>query len=266
MLILGFVLALVVELGLPIVLAAALRRRLGASWRFFLYGAIVFTVFQLLTRIPAVTVLGNVVKPGEHGQVFAWAWIVALSLTAGLFEEVGRYVGYRWLFKPSERTVDNGLMYGVGHAGIESIALVGLSVLSTLLTVIALQRVDVAQLNLPPAQADQLRQILAMSWWTPLLGAFERVGTLLVHVSLSLLVLRVFLTGRIVWLWLAIGYHALFDFVVAGFAVRYLGAVGAEGVLAVFAALSLGFIVWYWRARPDDGSALRLAEGSQPNG
>jgi uncharacterized membrane protein YhfC len=248
-LVFGFVVALIVEFGLPIGLALWLRRRFGISWRYFFYGALIFAAFQLLTRVPLVAILSSALAPASRGETFVWAWIAGLSLTAGLFEEIGRYVGYRWLFKPGERTVENGLMYGVGHAGIESIVLVGLPVLATLINVLALSRVDLAQLNLPPEQVKQIQQLLAMPWWMPLLGAFERIATLCVHVSLSLLVLRVFQTGRLVYLWLAVGYHALVNFITVGIALRYLGAVGSEAVIAVFGALSLAYIIRTWRAR-----------------
>jgi uncharacterized membrane protein YhfC len=85
----------------------------------------------------------------------------------------------------------------------------------------------------------------------PLLGAFERIATLSVHVSLSLLVLRVFETDRLRYLWLAVGYHALANIASVGIALRYLGPVGSEAVLAVFGALSLAYIVWRWRTRDE---------------
>lgn len=252
MLILGYALAVIVEFGLPIGLGLYLRRRYRAPWRLFLYGALIFAAFQLFTRVPAVTLLGSVVQPGRHGEAFVWAWIAGLSLSAGIFEEVGRYVGYRWLFKPDERTARNALMFGAGHGGFESMALVGLSVLSTMVTVIALSRADLAQLGLAPEQLAQVRQLLAMDWWMPLLGAFERVCAITVHVSLSLLVLQVFRTGRFRWLWLAVGYHGLMNFAIVGLGARFLGPVGAEGVAAAFAAFSAFLIYRLMSASADD--------------
>jgi uncharacterized membrane protein YhfC len=55
--------------------------------------------------------------------------LIALpSLTAGVFEETARYIAYRFLLK--EHNMENGLIYGVGHGGIESIMLVGVNVVT----------------------------------------------------------------------------------------------------------------------------------------
>ena len=261
--VLGYALALIVEFGLPIALGLYLRRRYGAPWRFFLYGALIFAAFQLFTRVPAVAVLGSVVQPGKQGETFVWLWIAGLSLSAGIFEEVGRYVGYRWLFKPGERTGRNALMFGVGHGGFEAIALVGVSVLATMLSVVALSRADVSQLGLAPEQAAAVEQLLAMPWWMPLLGAFERVCAVTIHVSLSLFVLQVFATGRLRWLWLAIGYHGLMNFATVGLGMRLLGPIGAEGVIAAFALLS-GYLIYRLLRRGDGPEAAERSVGVHP--
>ena len=252
MLVAGFVVALLVDFGLPVALGVYLHRRFGVSWRFFLYGALVFAGFQLFTRIPLVTLLGGLLRPNQLPATYQWAWLAGLALTAGIFEEVGRYVGYRWLFSAKERTWDRALMFGVGHGGLEAMGFVGLQVLSSLLTVVALSRVDVGQLNLPEAQAAQVRALLSLPWWMPLVGAFERVGAMAIQVSLAVVVLQAFVRGRLAWLWAAIAYHALVDFASVG-ASRLLtpagpvgssagGVVAVEGVVAVFALVSVWLI------------------------
>jgi hypothetical protein len=57
--------------------------------------------------------------------------------------------------------------------------------------------------------------------------------------------LQVFLRRSILWLFLSIAYHAAFNMAALIAAVR-LGAVGAEGVLAVFSLLSL-FVIFRLR-------------------
>src|SRR5215467_9912701 len=49
------------------------------------------------------------------GLLFAWA------LSSGLFEEVGRYVGYRVFMGREEKTWSKAVMYGIGHGGAETI-------------------------------------------------------------------------------------------------------------------------------------------------
>src|SRR5437868_2858479 len=102
----------------PLVLAWEARRRLKVTWRYFLYGALIFFIFQVITRVPLVTWLQSMLAPQLKASVpLQFGWITALALTAGLFEEIGRYVGYRWLMRNDEKTWDKAIMYGIGHGG-----------------------------------------------------------------------------------------------------------------------------------------------------
>src|SRR5690242_13519875 len=97
----GFIASLAVafifSLGYPLVLAIIAHRRLKVGWRYFGFGALIFFVFQIITRVPAVFILQNVfARQLQTSTTFRISWLVILALTAGLFEEVGRYVGYRF--------------------------------------------------------------------------------------------------------------------------------------------------------------------------
>ncbi|HEX5416680.1 MAG TPA: YhfC family glutamic-type intramembrane protease, partial [Chloroflexota bacterium] len=184
-------------------------------------------------------------------------WLAFLALTAGLFEEVGRYVGYRWLFRGQDKTWPRAVMYGVGHAALESWFIMVITVVGVI-NIIALSRTNLA--TLPPAvQAPAAQQLAALSTqpvWLPLLGAWERLWTLPVQVALSVLVLQVFRQGSLRWLWLAILAHAFVDF--TALAVGLITAIPGfprtlliEGLVAVFGIIALGVIV---RFRGDGGS------------
>jgi uncharacterized membrane protein YhfC len=117
--------AILFEIALPLVLAIVARRRLGVGWRYFGYGALIFFLFQMISRVPLVQVLQTLLAP-QLRESFALraAWVTVLALTAGLFEEVGRYVGYRWLMRREEKTWSKAVMYGLGHGGLESMVLI----------------------------------------------------------------------------------------------------------------------------------------------
>src|SRR5690349_12396921 len=84
----------------PLVLALIARIRLQVSWRYFWYGALIFFVLQMLIRVPLVIWLQGLIAPQLAKSVpLQIAWVVALAITAGLFEEIGRYIGYRWLMR-----------------------------------------------------------------------------------------------------------------------------------------------------------------------
>ena len=54
---------------------------------------------------------------------------VFYGLSAGLFEEIARYLTYRFWLKDSQNW-KSGLMFGAGHGGIEAMILGALALLS----------------------------------------------------------------------------------------------------------------------------------------
>jgi uncharacterized membrane protein YhfC len=55
--------AILFEVALPIALALIARRRLGVGWRYFGYGALIFFLFQLISRVPIVQVTQALIAP-----------------------------------------------------------------------------------------------------------------------------------------------------------------------------------------------------------
>ena len=260
-----------------VVLAIVARRRLGVGWRYFWFGVLIFAVFQLVTRAPAVGVIGLVYgKQIQSSPVLHWGWLAILVVTAGLFEEVGRYVGYRLLMRREGKTWNKAIMYGLGHGGLESILLVGLAGLYSLLQLVTISAVGLQ--IVPAAQrtqvAQQLHVIAALPGWFPLLAAWERLWTVPVQVALSVLVLQVFQRGNIGWLWLAVLAHAVVDGVAVAVPQWIGSSVGTvrtdlivDGILAVFGLIAL-WIIFALRDRPgqatipEDLAAPEQAVGS----
>jgi uncharacterized membrane protein YhfC len=85
----------------------------------------------------------------------------------------------------------------------------------------------------------QVRAMLAVPWYGTLLGALERLFALILHLSLSLLVLQVFVRGRLYWLLLAILWHALANALAVYLMVTTNPYVteGAVAVMALFSAI-----------------------------
>lgn len=241
----------------PLVLAVIAHRRLKVSWKYFAYGALIFFVFQLITRVPAVLAIQAAITPRlEASPALLYTWLAILVLTAGLFEEVGRYVAFRWLMRREEKTWNKAVMYGLGHGGLESIVLVGGLAILTLVNILVLSSIGLS--SIPAAQraqvAQQLAAIGAQPAWFPLLAAWERLWTIPVQVALSVLVLQVFRRNNIGWLWLAILAHAIVDGVSVGLIqVLRPGGISAslivEAVVAVFGVIAL-WIIWALRDRP----------------
>lgn len=261
-LIASYVVAIAFEIIFPLVVGYVIHRRYGVRWKIFLYGALVFFLSQLITRIPLVQILQVVfAQTLQSSQIILYAWFVALALTAGLFEEIGRYLGYRFLVK-NDKTWQVGLMFGAGHGGLESMVLIGGLALLGFINVIAISTMNLSQLNLPPEQVAQIQaarqQIAALDWWLPLLGAYERFVAMFLHIAASILVLQVFLRGSWVWLVLAILYHALVDLAAIVLANQHISAVELEALLTITLPINL-WIIYYFRPHPARDAAVAPA-------
>lgn len=261
--------AIVFELVFPVALALLVRKRFGIGWRYFLYGALIFFLFQLVTRVPAVMGIQAIIQPQlQVSRTLLLIWLVILSFTAGLFEEGGRYIGYRWLMGREEKTWSKAVMYGLGHGGLESMLLVaGLSLL-TLINLIVLSSMDLQQV--PPAQraiiTQQLTALGALPVWAPLVGAYERLWTVPIQVALSVTVLQVFRRGSLNWLWLAILGHTLVN-VIAAVVVPMISPAGIPSLVLPEAAVTLfGMIaLWIiWRLRDDTSKRPPYVQATIP--
>lgn len=257
----AFIAAIAFDVIFPLVVGYFIHRRFGVRWKFFLYGMLVFFVTQMILRIPLVQILqGYLGEALQTNQFLLYGWFFALAITAGLFEEIGRYLGYRFLIK-NDKTWNVGLMYGAGHGGLESMLLVGGLAVLGLVNVIALSNLDLTTAPIPPEQLPAIQaarqQIAALDWWMPLLGAYERFLTVFLHIALSILVLQTFLRRSLIWLVLAIGLHTLVNFV-AVVAVPLVGVVWVEGLLTLTLPLSL-VIIAYFRPRPAQPQAVPAA-------
>jgi len=256
----GFVIATAVSIGFvivyPVALAIVAHRRLRVVWRYVGYGAIVFFVFQLVTRVPAVQLIQAAIGPQlEMSSVLTWTWLLVLALSAGVFEEVGRYVGYRLFMRGEDKTWSKAVMFGIGHGGLESVLLVGGLMMLALISLWAAANGGLNQLpdDQRAAATQQLQTLNAQPGWVALFGAWERLWTVPIQVAFSVIVLQVFRRGKLVWLLWAILGHALVDLVAVGLQ-QILGpgltsSLVIEAVVAVFGLLAL-WIIWRLRDPP----------------
>jgi uncharacterized membrane protein YhfC len=252
------VVAGVFVIACPFILGGIAHKKLAVGWKYFWFGALVFLVFQLLTRLPLVTVLQKTVLASllRTSTVFTWTWLVVLAVTAGLFEEVGRYVGYRLFMGREPKTWSKAVMFGLGHEGLESIVLVGGQIVLTLLSIAILSVINVN--SLPAAQRQeaiqQMAAINAQPVWLPLQAIWGRLWSFPLQVALSVMVLQVFRQHQMRWLFLAIMFHALVDFLDSAlpqvFGQNTTSELLVNGMLCVFGLIGL-WIIWRLRELGD---------------
>ncbi len=229
-------LEVVFVIGLPIVVALILRRRWGLPMRLAWAGAATFVASQIV-HIPTNSLISQAFDmPSQPLLVQA----VILGLSAGVFEEVARYLAYRFWQKEA-RSWRDAVFFGMGHGGMESI-LTGALVALTLINVIAIsQAPDPSALGLPASTLSEVQAYWSMSLGGPVLAMAERVMAMTMQLSLSTLVVLCFRKSRIWPLFAAILWHAVAD-AVSVYVGQSWGIIAAEGALAVVALMSVGLL------------------------
>jgi len=245
-----FAVVALLEIVVPLALGYWIVKKFGLSWRVFLLGALFFIVVQVVhTPLVLVTQTPLYFAVLPFGTTAALAVLaVYLGLMAGLFEEVGRYLVYRYIFRRQEipLTRENGLLFGVGWGGIESM-IVALVVLSGMLSYISLTG-DGSMLFIPddPAVQAEVDALRALTPLDILPGLAERMMTITLHVAWSLMVLAAVVYGKKALLALAILWHAAVD-AAAVYLAPTQGILMTEAVVFVFAVIALAYILWEWR-------------------
>jgi len=254
---------LMIAFGLA--LGAFVARRWKQPWGLFGIGAVTFVLSQV-AHIPfnalvlnAIFIRLGLTDPTSVGTLVGVA--ASLGLSAGVFEEGARWLMFRFWARKARRW-EEALMIGAGHGGIEAI-LLGVLVLYALIQVLALQGTDLASV-VPADQVEtarmQVEAYWAAPWYAALLGAMERVFALCLHLSLSVLVLQVFVRRQWIWLPLAIAWHAFVDGAAVA-AIQHIGPYWTEALIGVFALLSLAIVA---ALRDHSGKPPEDAAGAPP--
>jgi uncharacterized membrane protein YhfC len=220
-----------------------------------LVGAAVFVLFQLIIRIPLLGVLSGMV----WYQVMAaqpWLYGAFLGLTAGIFEEMGRFAGMT-LLRKNRRWID-GLAFGVGHGGIEAVVLVGLTNVNNLILAVMINNGSFKMLR-PAlgAQADvALSQLTSAAPHDILIGGGERIFAFAIQIALSILVLYAIHRRRYILIPAAILLHMLVDAPIVILPQVFGWSIyGVELFLAAMAVIAVVFIVLsrrLWQDEPGD--------------
>ena len=208
----------VLGIAVPVFLAWWLVKKHKVNIRTILIGAAVFIVFALVLE----TILHQIVLKGPHGEsITGNIWLYALygGLAAGIFEETGRFLAMKFLLIKEPTEAKTAVAYGVGHGGVEMMIIFGLTMISNL-AIAAMINGGQADMLLgsAPAEARSQMEMQFASLETAtagsfLLGLWERISALILHVGLSIIVWTAVRKGG-KWLWLfpaAIMLHFLVD-------------------------------------------------------
>lgn len=206
----------------------------------FVVGILVFFISQIILRIPIISyILPNQIWYMKL-SLNPYLYGIFLGLTAGIFEEVGRYIGFKYFLKNNYRYID-GLYFGFGHWGIEALLLVGINAVIFLFGFIAIKSgVDYNSSSLLSLLFSQSSSLTTMNSF--IMGV-ERLLTMSVHISLTMIVLYGIKTNKIRYLFIAILLHGLVDAGVVILPQRFnVSILGMEIYLLILSLIFLYFI------------------------
>ena len=177
--------SLVLPVGMVVWLAIR-RRKLLLPYAF---GALTFFISQILLRLPLLQLVNSSLWFQTASIVSPVIVSLTVGLSAGVFEEVGRYTTMRLMKK--RRTLTDAVIFGLGHGGIEAVLLVGIN-----------------NLGLLVAYPDQL---LSIAPGMVVLAGIERVFAVMLHVGLSVMVMQAVEQRKLLLILLAIVIHGIID-------------------------------------------------------
>ncbi len=200
----AIVAVLILVTAVPLGTMLFLHKR-GGTWPAFLIGAGTFILFamlleQLFHRLVLFSQIGAVIQ----GNI--WLYGLYAGLAAGLFEETGRFLAFRFALRRRQERITS-LACGIGHGGIEAFLIVGLTMVNNLICLILGLTGESVPEELVPAVELLLATPAGMFLWS----GFERLTAMALHMALSVLVFASVRTGRR-WLYpAAVLIHAALD-------------------------------------------------------
>ena len=174
------------------------------------------------------------------------AFVLYGTMTAGVFEECGRHIVLKYIMKKN-RTPENAVLYGIGHGGIEVLAVLLPAIMSYLVIAITFSKgtteealaalkitEETAAAALPTVQAAAVFDYGMMA-----MNVIERVFAMLLHIGLTVIVFYSVVNSKKCFLPLAVLLHMLMD----TFPALYQKGVVPLWSVEVWAALSTGIVV-----------------------
>lgn len=241
---LGYVTEGIMVILIPVLLLIFWKRQTKASLIPAIVGMVIFPLFGILLKlIPGyfLLIMDNPVSRAINGNVWLYS-IIGGGLLAGLFEEGGRFVAFRFLLK-KHTDRKTAISYGIGHGGFES-AYVGVSVMSYLMIGLMVNTGNTSLLfeGLDEANAAaltaQLETIAATPFWTPaVLGVLERCSAIVFHISMSVFVFAAAREKKYIFLFpTAILLHTMLNGSTVFVQLGWINTIGMECFIAAFAA------------------------------
>lgn len=243
-LVICFIINIFICFGIPIGALIYLIVTKKKAVKSFFVGVAIFLIFQVFTRIPILQyVLPKMdwynIMSTNHPIIYG----LFLGITAGLFEEIGRFLGFKIGLKKNRRWID-GFAFGMGHGGIEAMVIVGSAYINYLSILISLNNGSFDATKVGMSEESVRTLFATITNMTVLVGGLERIFTLIIHIGLTLVVLYGIREKKLIYLGLAILIHTIVDSPVVIFPKVFgVGIIGIETWVGIIAIIIFIFII-----------------------
>lgn len=224
-----------------------------------LTGALVFITFGIILKsVPNLLFISmdNPVSRLIKGNL--WVYALYAGLMAGIFEETGRFVSFKLFLKKYDYR-ESAVAYGLGHGGIECMAVLGFSMLQnfTYAQVINAGKMEEVISTFTDESAKEVfrtlqEDIINLSVQECAWAGAERISALVIQVSLSVIVYyAVNIEKKKYFLAIAIALHTFIDIFAAFYQQKTLSLAATEIIIMVFAAAVAVFAYKIYHKLPE---------------
>lgn len=187
----GGILNILLSFALPIVMVAYLMMKRPSTVLPTFFGAITFTVFQLILCTPLLE--HWLQKTSWHQTMLAvspFGLYLLYAMITALFAEGSRFLVMQFLMKRNRRFID-GLAFGVGYGSVETVLVTGVGTIATMFLLGGVQ-----------------------NGWNAVFAGIEGVSMLMLHVVWSVLTLKTVVSRKLWMVLLAFLSHVFVEFAV----------------------------------------------------
>lgn len=211
----------------------------------FFVGAAIFIVFALVLE----SSLHSIVLTRD--SIFyqnTFLYVIYGCAAAALFEEGGRFIAFKYFMK-KEQDKEVAVTYGIGHAGIEMLMLVGISMLSSIIFAFTVNGTGIDGMIQQMGDESLRESVVAMvtslqnfGFMNMVMTLLERGSAFILHLSCSVLVFFAVRNKKWNYMGMALLFHALLNVPAALSQKGVLTNIWVVEILIFIIAVVVGYI------------------------
>ena len=219
--IISLIITVILMIAIPVIFFIYWRRKnkeqTNISW--LIAGAIGFLVSARVLELGVhyfCIIADNPISRFINGSTVAF--VLYGIIMAGVFEECGRHIIMKTILKKN-RTRENAVLYGIGHGGIEILAVILPSIIFTLIIAIvfssgdtenALRTLKITE-ETAEAALPSVQTAASFGYAMMAMNVIERLFAMCLHIGLTVIVYYGIVNGKKAFLPLAIVLHMIMD-------------------------------------------------------